>query len=298
MAKYLTVAQYRLVDAGIITPEVTDLTLLNVIQNAEADIDSFMEFGIQHGGFELHRVWTQSAWDEKTLRTRIPTFPIPAQAIYGYKIQVSNLSGAGAGCFATIGAGDCVINVFEGYVEIVHLQAVTYALSPVILQLGLKPPLVQMEYLAGFYLPVFGETLYNSGNNILYYAQRGFWATTYTESLATQPLQLPPIPPVVYVNGTVTSSSNYTLNTTEGTVTFNSSQGAAIISCDYTYTIPDNVKQATINRTTWLLGQRLLNQMGFSGLEVARTGEQTVRRSLLHPLFQDLIDPHTANKLM
>lgn len=294
--KYLTTSQFRLADTGILTADITDLKLSSFIQDAEATIDAYMGFRLQDGGFELHRVWAQSAWTYETLRTRISTFPVPAQAIYGYKIQVSNISTAGSGFFATISPGDVVINVFEGYVEIVPLQAVTYSLSPVLLQLGLKPPLVQLEYLAGFYFPIFGEILLNSGDNKTYYAQRGFWATTYTQALHIQPLVLPPIPPVVYKNNVV-QASGFTTNTTEGTVTFTAANlSTDTISLDYTYTIPDQVKQAAIARTTWLLGERLLAKQGMVGLQQAGMREQRVVR-MMHPEFNNMIDPATANKL-
>src|SRR5256885_6713493 len=111
MTKYLTASQYRLTDMGTLTPDITDVTLTNMIQNAEATIDSYMGFGLLDGGFELHRVWSQSAWIYETLKTRISNFPVPPQAIYGYKIQVSNISTSGSGFFAVINPGDVVINV-------------------------------------------------------------------------------------------------------------------------------------------------------------------------------------------
>lgn len=306
MPKYLTPQMYRTYDPGVLTPEVTDLQLANWIQGAEADIDSFVGFNIQGGGFEQRRSWTQSEWNQQTLRTRVPNWPVPAQNIYGYKIQVSNVTTAGSGFFAVINPGDVVINVFGAYVEIVPLQAVTYALSPVILQLGLKPPLVQLEYQAGFYISTLAGTMYNKGDNLTYIAQDGFWATTYNQALHIQPILLPPIPPVIYANGIVIAASNYSINATEGTVTFNVARPASdVITADYTYTIPHNVKQATISRTTWLLGQRQLAKTGLVGLEVASGGEQRAQRvrssqrvGVHAPSVLELLDAETVNKLI
>jgi hypothetical protein len=84
MAKYLTTQQFRDADTGILTPEVTDRILMNVIQNAEASIDAFMGFTLQVGGFEQHRAWTQGAYDELTLRIRVPNFPVPVQTVYAF----------------------------------------------------------------------------------------------------------------------------------------------------------------------------------------------------------------------
>lgn len=298
MPKYLTTQQYRDMDAGVLTSEVTDRQLANWIQNAEADIDAYMGFDLKVGGFEQHTTWVQSAWNEETLRTRVPNFPVPVINPVRYRIQVSNLSEAGAGFFANINAGDVSINAFEGYVEIVPLQAVTYSLSPVILQLGLKPPLVQLDCLVGFYFGVTGETLYNKGDNQTYYAQRGFWASTYQTALSIQPATLPPVPPVVYANGVVQASSTYTLNYSEGYVLFTTPWTAPLptITLDYTYTIPDPVRQATVARTSWILGQRMLNKYGMKGIDLAMSGEQRIKRTV-HSQFDDMIDPDTANKL-
>ncbi len=297
---------FRDADTGILTPEITERQLSQWIQNAEADIDAFLGFTLNTGGFEQHRAWTQSEWDQRTLRTRVPNWPVPAQNIYGYKIQVSNVSTAGSGFFATINPGDVVINYYGAYVEIVPLQAVTYALSPVILQLGLKPPLVQLEYQAGFYFPMLGSTLINKGDNLTYYAQDGFWATTYNVALHIQPMVLPPTPPVVYVNGVLIAVSNYTLNAIEGTVTFTVARSASdVVTADYTYTIPRNVKHATIARTTWLLGQRQLAKLGLTGLEQVTGGEQRAQRirstqrvGVHYPSVLEMLDAETSNKLV
>ena len=299
MPKYLTTQQYRDMDAGVLTPETNDRQLANWIQMAEADIDAYMGFDLKVGGFEQHTAWTQSAWDEHTLRTRVPNFPVPVINPLRYRIQVSNITTAGAGFFANINAGDVTINTFEGYVEIVPLQAVVYSLSPVILQLGLKPPIVQLDSLVGFYFGVTGETLYNKGDNQTYYAQRGFWATSYQTAQSIQPSTLPPVPPIVYANGAMQAPTAYTLNTVEGFIRFTTpfTPPLPAITLDYTYTIPDTVRQATVNRTTWILGQRMLNRLGMSGVASAASGEQHVTRIVPTIGLSEFLDPDSANKL-
>jgi hypothetical protein len=137
---------------------------------------------------------------------------------------------------------------------------------------------VQMDVEVGFYLPNFGEQLIDSGNNFTYYALDGFWANSYTLALHAQPLNLPPVPPVIYVNGSVVSSSTYTLNTVEGSVTFNSPQTpTSTVTADYTKTIPDQVVEAAVLQTSYLLAQRELNKIGlYKGLFKIRTGEQEI----------------------
>lgn len=277
MPKYVTVAQYRAADDGL--PNVSgmlDTSIARFIQRAEASIDSYIGFDLSLGGFEPHIAWIQHQWDIAKLKSRISNWPVPVRQITRYRIQVSNLSTAGAGFFANINTSDVVINEFDAYLEIVPLQAITYSLAPVILQLGLRPPIVQVDYEVGFNLPVFGEVA-SSTDSQTYSALRGFWSMTYTQAIASQPNKLPPIPPNVYVNGMLQSASTYTVNPTEGYVRFNSVTPGTV-TIDYTYTIPDEVTAATIAQTTWMLAQRDLNQMQLKGLDRARSGERDIYR--------------------
>lgn len=283
MPKYLTVTQYRNADDGIPVTNMTDLTLATYVQRAETDIDAYMGFDLMRGGFEWHQVWMQARFNEKTLRTPNPNYPVPIRNVQQYRIQVSNISTAGAGFFATINPADAVVNSAGGYVEIVPLQAVTYSLSPVLLQLGLRPPIVQMDCNIGFFLPVFGEMLYPTDPNFkVYAAARGFWAQTYDLALSIRPLQVPPIPPVIYSNGVATTS--YTsINYTEGTITFPTSMQGNTVTADYTYMIPDPVRDAALEQTSHLLAMRALNKLGMSGLAQMKNGDVEIRTSESYP---------------
>lgn len=276
MTRYLTITQYKNADTGMSLTGIPDMSLATYIVQAESDIDAFCGFDLRYGGgFEPHSIWTQAQFDSRSLRMQSPNGPVPVRQVLRYRIQVSNLSNTGAGFFANISQNDCAINVFDEYVEIVPLQSITYSLAPVLIQLGLRPPIVQMDVALGYYLASFGEPLYLLSGNT-YVALRGFWASTYSQSLATQPNTLPPVPPVVYVNGVAQASNTYTVNYTEGQITFNSSP-SGMPTADITYQIPDNVRDATILQTSYLLGKRRLNQQGMQGLGMARSGDVEIR---------------------
>ncbi len=278
--KYLTIQQFKDADTGISLSGVNDVSLASYIGRSETAVDTFMKFHLQVSGFEPHNVWLQRKWDINSRQTPFPSHPVPVQLVNRYRIQVSNISTSGAGFFAGISPGDCVINQRSGYVEIVPLQAIIYSLSPVIQQLGLKNPIVQMDSFVCFYLPVFGEMLINTGDSLSYKAARGFWTSSYQAALHIQPNQLPPVPPVVYINGVTASSSDYTVNYYEGMITFNTKQAnSAVISADYTAHIPDAAREAVIRQTTHLLEQRALKKMGMGGLDMAKLGEVQVQRS-------------------
>ena len=280
MPKYLTVGQFKRAGTGNDLSGVSVPTLTMTIAQAEAGIDAHMGFDPKVGGFEPHSTWIQERWNSKTLRTRLPSHPIPVRNIQRYRIQVSNLSGTGAGFFATIASSDCVINEFDSYVEIVPLQAVTYSLSPVILQLGLNPPIVQLDCEVGYYLPVLGEQLIDSGNHTFYYGIRGMWASSYDQALHVQPNTLPPVPPVVYVNGVAAASNTYSINYSEGSVTFNSPQNGAEVTADYTAQIPDYVYFAAIAQTSYLLAERALTAQGMKNVGMVRSGDIQVMRNV------------------
>jgi len=284
MTRYITLTQYKSrVDVGMAQAlsGLADQALAYIISGAESDIDDYMGFNPMVGGFEPHTCWFQHHWDERTLRSPSPNGVTPVRLVDRYRIQVSNLSTTGAGFFASISPSDCVINVFEGYIEIVPLQAITYSLSPIILQLWLRPPIVQVDAELGFYLPARGDSLYDSGNHTLYYSLRSYWASSFGMQLAIQPNTLPPIPPVDNVGCVVQAPSTYTVNYTEGSVTFNGAQSpTAVVTADYTYQIPDLVRDATIIQITYKLGQRILNQMGMQGVEQVRSGFQQIKRHM------------------
>jgi hypothetical protein len=276
--KYLTVSQYKNANEGLSLTGLSDRDIASFILKAETDIDNFMGFDLKTGGFEPHATWIQARFDERTRRITTPNTPVPTRQILRYRIQVSNLTSAGAGFFANILPTDCAINMFENYVEIVPLQSINYSLAPALLQLGLRPPIIQMDTEIGFYIPVYGDMLYLvSGTTNVYAGLRAFWASAYTQSLATQPNMLPPVPPVIYVDGVVASPSTYTINYTEGNVTFPSLTGTHTITADFTYTIPDTVRNAAISRTNYHLIKRRLNQLGLTGLETIKTGDQEIQ---------------------
>ena len=171
--KYLTATQYKDLDEGI-GADINDLALSRLIARAETAVDTCMKFRLGIGGFEPHNVWIQQKWSDQSKKTVFPSYPVPVQKVNRYRIQVSNLPD-GNGFFLGINASDAIINQRDGYIEIVPLEALTFSIGQVLL--SLKVSIVQMDCFVSFYIPVFGEALINTGNNQLYKAVRGFWAS-------------------------------------------------------------------------------------------------------------------------
>lgn len=306
MPKYLTALQYARADDGLLS--VANLPLATVrrfVQRAEAMVDAYVGLDARLGGFEPHTVWYQTYWNKADRKTIVPTWPVPLRQALRYRIQVSMLGNGqpnNGGFFANIQPGDIAYNTFNNYVEIVPLQAILYSMLPVMIELGLDPPLVSLDVEVGYYLDQLGEQLDDSGDHLTYYASRGFWATTYDNQTTIQPNAAPVVqkaalwdatlnkaqaawtqnpgalPYVVYVNGTA-QTSGFTVNTTEGSVKFAAPQSAsAVVSADYTYQIPDAIAQATLAQTTYLLAQRELARQGLRAADIVQTDQQSIRR--------------------
>lgn len=280
MGKYLTASQYLNEDDGILPTDMpTPMTLERVIRRAESLIDMYMGFDPRLGGFELGNRLYQREWDMKSLKTRLPNFPVPIIKVNNYQIQVSTVNSSGTGFYAIINTGDVNYNAFSHYIEITPLQSVTYSLSPIMMAFGLRPPIVRVEYESGYYLPKFAEQLDDIGDHLSYWARRGQWATTNDLSPQLNPtFQALPIPFTIFKNG-VQVTTGFQVDTVNGLVVFTSANlPGDVITASYCSTIPDQVHDSTVAQVTWLLGERRLHQQGVLGTDYVRTGDDFVRR--------------------
>lgn len=282
MPKYLTTARFKQYVTGMSLSNlgINDLQLALIIDEAENQIDGHMGMDSKTGGFEPGIRLAQYPWDNETRQGDLPNIYLPARSVVAYDIQISNLSTSGSGFFAEINPGDVAINNFQDYIEIVPLQAITYSVFPGAMDFGLNPPIVKVQINQGYYLVSLLEQLIDTGDHKTYLALRGFWETTYSAALALQPATLPPAPPLVYNNGTLVSSSLYTINAVEGEVVFNSAFTSPYptITASYTYGIPDVVKTATVKQVTYLLQRIRMNQLGlFIGVQKVKSGDQEIQ---------------------
>ena len=284
--RYLSPQQYRNAWDGLVEPTtttVTDAMLAAMIARAETAIDAYVGFSLlTPNGFAPGVLgMVQQGFDMTggfgARKLRIPSPLVPVRNVQRIQIHISNASPSGDPLLAILEPGEVVINNWDGYCECVALT-LTYSLSAVIWELGTAPPIAEWDLECGYYLPWLGDTLYDTGDGLTFRALRGFWATTYTQASSARPATLPPVPPVVYING-VKQTSGYTVNYTEGSVIFTGSQSGQSVTADYTTQIPELVREAAIAQTTYLLQQRTLNQLGMGGLEQLKTQNTFARRA-------------------
>jgi len=308
MPKYLTPGIYRLQDDGILAPPnsvapglltIPDATLARYIARAEAAIDAFIgaplltNNGFAPGTINIY----QQGFDFTTRKMRIPLPVVPIRRITRVRVHISNSGPQNAGLYADLLPEEVVIQQWEGYAEIIALT-LTYSMAAVVWELGLNPPVLEVDMEAGFYLPYTGDTLYDTGDHTTYRALRGFWTLTYDQAPDIQPNVLPPTTPNVYVNGAIQQANTYTVDPIEGSVTFATQQNPTVaVTADYTATIPDVVQTACIDQVTWLLQQRLLTQMGMGGIDQMRNGDLFARRPMKPDPMEDQLCAKARLKL-
>lgn len=299
MSKYITSALYTAsaTDGVAGVASLTPIQLAQTISRAESGVDAYIGFNLlAPNGFAPGTIGVvQHGFDFATRRLRFPSPPVPVRNLKQIRILISQTGTSGVPQYANILPGEVAINNWQGYCEIVALT-LTYSTAGVVWSLGLEPPIATWDVETGYYLPVYADTLYDSGNGLLFLSTRAFWAATYDLPQSLQPLTLPPVPANIYING-VLQTTGYTVNYTAGTVTFTASQTGNTITADYTATIPALVAEATMEQVTYLLIQRNLNMIGVGGLEQVRNGQQFARRARTDDAQEDQLCAKARAKL-
>jgi hypothetical protein len=188
---------------------------------------------------------------------RVYPYHWPIKAVSDFKIKVTNQT------YASIGVTDLYINNSDRYVEVVSLAAVAHGVLPVgvVPNLGLYQPVAEVTYTYGYEFPVTGETIYAT-DGLTYRAANGFWKTGTVKP---------------YIGG-VEQTTGFTLDLTEGTVTFTTPPTGAV-TLDYTFTLPWEIAQATGEITTQVLTDRELTGKGMRGLATIQIAEVQLKRA-------------------
>lgn len=301
MPKYLTPQAYRRSDQGIYNTSsaVLDSFLAQQIELAEGAIDAFMGFRLQTpSGFAPGTIaLMQAGLRPNPTKIRFPLPPTPIRRVTRLRIHLTNATD-GSAVIGTLSPNEVVFNQDEQYAEITS-QTLAYSVATPLIGFSLRPPLMELDGECGFYLSFLGETLYNdSGDLKTYNSLKQFWASTYVQAIGNQPNVLPPVPPVIYVNGIVTSASNYAVNYAEGQVVFTAARASSdVITADFAGTIPALVKNACIEQVNHLLEQRILRQQGAGGLMMVKMGKREIRRSPKLNIDEDYLCDAARTKL-
>lgn len=269
MPKYLTVAQLQNYAEGIDLSAVPYNELLTIIAVAEAHVDTYCATEHQP------RAWFQQTRFEGIWK-RIPLLSTPASVstVDRVFIQTGVQGGSGALIGYTVDPSTVQVDNDSDWVQLTTLGVGT----PNSGFLGGAVPLVQVDYHTAWYLTQFGEVLRPDSSNKVFSGQRAFWAATVAQAANIAPFGPFPAPAIVYVNGVV-QGSGYTIDYANGIVTFAVAQSAVVVTADYTYTIPDGLRDGTRLTATALLGERAANAAGMAGFgTLGIAGQLTANR--------------------
>lgn len=160
-------------------------------------------------------------------------------------------------------ATNIMVNKMEGYAEIVSINPTIVGYFPAGLNFGLWTPIAEIDYTYGWTFSVAGDVL-EAETTTLYTASHGNWTATA---------------PVIYVDGVIVSSSNYSYSADDGSVTFTTAAApvpGTEVTADYSYNCPDAVSQATGLIASDLIGKARIASRGMIGIQSLRVAEVAI----------------------
>jgi hypothetical protein len=177
--------------------------------------------------------------------------------VTGFKVKVTNTQ------YVSIAPSEMFVNNTERYVEVISLQFTGVGLFGAIMpSIGLMRPVAQIAYAYGFEYEEPDEIAYPVDLRT-YRAQSQFWTTH---------------PTVVKVDG-VMRTDGYTVNATEGTVTFASPLSASsLVQLSYGYRLPCEVRDAVGAIASYILGLRETRDRGMGDISSIKVNEVTITK--------------------
>ena len=187
---------------------------------------------------------------------RIFVYQRPLRTVTGFRLKFTNAYSI------TLPTTNLFVNTTEGWAEIVASQPTIIGYPPLGYWYGLYQPVAEIDYTYGHQIVVTDDECEADGPR-LYYATYGSWDADAAV--------------VVEVDGTVkTITTDYTINRTDGSITFTSTAVPApgeVVTVSYTTTLPDAIVQATGLIAVDLLGQSRIAARGMIGIQSLKVAE-------------------------
>lgn len=270
MSLYVTPERYKAMGTGFDLSGVEDYELRAILNRASAVVDAYCNVPSLPDKYDF-RGGTITEEEHEWLIFNEPVKPPlkfrrfyfmhrPLRTVTDFKIYVTNRQ------YVDIENEDLFVNNSEQYVEVVALAVTSVGIfgSTVLPNIGLYRPIAKMSYTYGYRFKVTDEVI-DATDGLTYRAENQWWVATETITVKR--------------NG-VTITDGFTVDTTEGTVTFAAANAASdVISVSYTYSLPQPIAQATA-----IIGGHLLSERGFaakelSGVRAVRLAELEIARS-------------------
>lgn len=269
---YLTPQRFREMGFGIDISELDDVELASLCAQASAVVDSYCNvprIPQKHdflGGTitgEKH-TWRMPFGPFDVGQRRVYLFHKPITSVTQFRIYVTNTQ------YVEIAPTELMINETEGYFEVVSLVITSSGLfnALIIPNVGLATPIASTSYTYGWDFTVTDEELTCSDGQT-WRAQNQFWFTDVARA------------PVVKKNG-VAQSSGYTVDSTEGTVVFDTNLLATDrVTVSYHHKLPSDIQFGTGHIVAYLHGEAELHARGLAHLSSLRVAEVEMKTQTL-----------------
>lgn len=255
---YMTVDRFKHAGLGSDLSGIEDWELASLLERASSLVDDYCNVPrlpsvhCFKGGSIVEE---SSSWDMYQRRVFLKHRPV--KTVTQFRIYATN------NVYIEIQPNDIFVENEEGWAEIVALSLSPVGFWAAANIISLEHPISKVNYTYGWSFPVTDERLYPT-DAWQYRAQNQFWDTT--------------VPPTVKRNG-ATITTGFTVDTTEGVVTFDTAQVATdVITASYTYTLPHDVHQATGLVASTLVAERDLTMKGMGNLAEIQVEEVRLRR--------------------
>lgn len=264
---YLTPAQFRRMGYGSKVADLTDAELAAVLMRASSAVDSHcavptipQKHDFRGGSIvgETH-TWRVDLYDTMPTR-RVFLYHRPVLAASSMRIYAT------AQQYLEIPASELYYESSEGWIEPASSGLTGYGLfgATVLPFVGFQQPHVVVNYTYGRRETVTERAYYGESGNT-WVASRGSWIGA----------------PEVRVNGVLRNAADYTVDATEGSVTFvaNVPDGDDAVTVTYTSSLPYDIAEATGIIAASLLSEQALVSQGLGGVRAFRVAEVSVERS-------------------
>lgn len=289
---YITPARFRTMNLGNDLSGLSDVQLRSTIDAASQMANAYCAVPIQPNRHDFRGgtvVAEQHRWPlpdlTMTAQSGRRVYPLhsPIKQLTSFIVKFTNLYQV------EVDPSNIYVDHITGWAEVVSIAAIVSGVYPVGINFGLYTPVAEIGYTYGWSFPTLGEVLSPTDATVVYQAANQFWDTTVT--------------PVVYKNGVPqTLTTDYTVNSTEGTVTFTTGLlDEDVVTLDYAFTLPSAIAWATALLTSRLLAEADLVAKGLGNLASLRVEEVELRRTISSRLTSQTsvsnIDPIAASYL-
>lgn len=265
MKPYMTPGRFRLGDYGVDLSSITDAGLASILQTSTAMVNGYCTVPTHPAEYDFRGgtvVDEEYTWDLshelQPAKSRALSRYTPIVSVENFRIDVTGTQ--------YLGFTSDQLYLTTNSIEVIAPSTSGFGLygAAMIPAIGLIPPMAKWNVTYGYRFSARGEELYPSDARE-YRAFNQWWHDDPE--------------PIIYVDGAVVPVADYTLDTDEGTVTFDDPQDPnVVVTADFDYRLPPNIGEGTALVALQRLGERNLTRKGLYGLVEIAVGEVRLRR--------------------